>query len=126
METLAAPIRPVRSAHMRKITLHSGTMLASNASNHVPADHLAAIPTSRAVTTKAMKISPWAMPKTFTPISVRGLLRYLKIHSDQQTDPADGLGQRDQTKPPSRRAEIKGACHGAIVPEFMTDYYTAS
>ena len=30
-----APSRPVRSAHMRKITLPSGTMLASNASNHV-------------------------------------------------------------------------------------------
>ena len=59
----AGPIRPVRSAHMRKITLHSGTMLASNASNHVPAVHLNAIPTSRPATTKAMKISPWAMPE---------------------------------------------------------------
>ena len=41
-DALAAPIRPVRSAHMRKITLHSGTMLASNASNHVPARPLEA------------------------------------------------------------------------------------
>jgi hypothetical protein len=55
---------------MRKITLHSGTMLASNASNHVPTVHSTAIPTSSPVNTKAMKIRPWAMPKTFTPISV--------------------------------------------------------
>ena len=39
----AGPIRPVLSAHMRKITLQSGTMLASKASNHVPAAHLNAI-----------------------------------------------------------------------------------
>ena len=44
---IAVPIRPVRSAHMRKITLQSGTTLASNASNHVPTVHLTAIPTSR-------------------------------------------------------------------------------
>ena len=30
------PIFPVRSAHMRKITLPSGTMLATEASNQVP------------------------------------------------------------------------------------------
>src|SRR5690242_5740149 len=74
----ATPIRPVRSAHMRKITLPSGTMLASNASNHVRAAHLWAIPTSKPATTKPMKTSPCAVPNTLTPISVRGVPRYLK------------------------------------------------
>ncbi len=62
----------------------------------------AAIPTRRPVTTKAMKISPWAMPKTLTPISVRGLRQVLEIHPDQQTDPADGLGRArpDETTRP--------------------------
>jgi len=46
---------------MSKITLQSGTMLASNASNHVRSVQLAAIPTRRPVSTKAMKISPWAI-----------------------------------------------------------------
>jgi hypothetical protein len=96
---------------MTKITLHRGTMLASNASNHVPVDHLNAIPTSSPATTNAMKTSPWVMPKTLTPISVRGVPQVLEIHADQQTNPADGLGQRDRTEPASNRSKIKCARH---------------
>ena len=106
------PICPVRSAHMRKITLPNGTMLALNASNHVPSAHLNAIPASRPATTNAMKTSPCAMPNTFTPISVRRAGQVLEIHADQQTSPADGLEQSNEPKPPSDGPKIKSACHG--------------
>ena len=107
-----APIRPVRSAHMRKITLHSGTMLASNASNHVPAAHLNAIPTSRPATTKAMKISPCAMPNTLTPISVRGVPRYLKYMPTSRPTQLTASARATSRNQPADGPNIKGACHG--------------
>ena len=111
---LAAPIRPVRSAHMRKITLHSGTMLASNASNHVPGVHLTAIPTSSAATTKAMKTArgPCRRPSRR---SRSRCAQVLEVHADQQSDPADGLGQGDQAKP-VHAGESNALVMGAIVP----------
>src|SRR5689334_11081379 len=126
MDAFEVSIRPVRSAHERKITLHSGTMLASNASNHVAVLHLAAIPTSRAVSTKAMKISPWTIPKTFTPISVRGLPRYLKyIPASRPTQLTASARATTRNRPAAVRTS-KALVMGAIVPESPTNYYKAS
>src|SRR6476620_8752792 len=122
----AGPIRPVLSAHMRKITLQSGTMLASNASNHVPAAHLNAIPVSRPATTKAMKISPWAIPNTLTPISVSRRAQVLEVHAHQQTHTADGFRQGDQPEPASCGPKVKCGCHGRHCAGKRPSYYRAS
>ena len=53
-------------------------MLPNNANNKVAIPHDIARPTRMAAMTNAMKTIPWAMPKIFTPISVRGSARYLK------------------------------------------------
>ena len=111
---------------MRKITLPNGTMLAINASNHVPIAHLNAIPASSAATTNAMKTSPCAMPNTFTPISVGALARYLKYMPTSRPSPADGLEQSHEPKPPSNGPKIKSACHGRHCARRPANYYTAS
>ena len=111
---------------MRKITLQSGAMLASNASNHVPAAHLNAIPASRPATTKAMKISPWAIPNTLTPISVRGVptyLKYIPISSPTQLTASATAINRNQ---PAADRTSNGGVMGAIVPEKPIGYYRAS
>ena len=53
-------------------------MLPTSAHSQVLILHDIARPTRMAAMTNAMKTIPWAMPKIFTPISVRGSARYLK------------------------------------------------
>ena len=50
-----------------------------------------------------MKTPPCAMPKTFTPISVRGVPRYLKYMPISSPTQRDGLGQRDRSGTSPRR-----------------------
>ena len=111
---------------MRKITLQSGTMLASNASNHVPAAHLNAIPTSRPATTKAMKISPWAIPNTLTPISVRGVPRYLKYMPISRPTQLTASARAINRNQPATDRRSNALVMAAIVPENDASYYRAS
>jgi hypothetical protein len=111
---------------MRKITLHSGTMLASNASNHVPAAHLNAIPASRPTTTKAMKTSPCAMPNTLTPTSVRGLPRYLKYMPTSSPTQLTASSRAIRRNHPATDRRSKALVMAAIVPENGRSYYKAS
>lgn len=53
-------------------------MLPTSAHSQVLILHDIARPTRMAAITNAMKTIPWAMPKIFTPISVRGSAEYLK------------------------------------------------
>jgi hypothetical protein len=119
-------MRPVRSAHMRKITLQSGTMLASNASNQVPAAHFNAIPVSSAVTTKAMKTKPWAIPNTLTPISVRGLPRYLKYMPTSRPTQLTASSKAISRNQPLADRRSNVLVMGAIVPERNASYYDVS
>jgi hypothetical protein len=111
---------------MRRITLHSGTMLASNASNHVPAALLNAIPASRPNTTKAMKISPVGHAEDLDADLGSRTAEVFEIHAEQQSDPADRLEQGDQAKPASNGSKIKSACHGRHCAGNGTNYYKAS
>ena len=101
-------------------------MLASNASNHVPGAHLNARPANTAVTTKAMKTNPCAIPKTFTPISVRGVPRYLKYIPISRPTQVTASAMAIRRNQPARVRRSKTLVMGAIVPEIDANYYKAS
>ena len=109
---------------MRKITLHSGTML-SNASNQV-CRPFARHSDEQTCYHEGDEDQPVRHAEHLTPISVRGVPRYLKyMPTSRPTQLTASARAINRNQPPADRRS-KALVMAAIVPETGASYYIAS